>query len=48
MAYPEPIPAVKGKDAEEFEKKLAKFKLTDSQKEFYRDAKRLYGKKNLE
>jgi hypothetical protein len=41
MGYPEPIPAVKGKAAEEFEKKLQKFKLTRAQKEFYREAKRV-------
>lgn len=44
MGYPEPIPAVKGKAAEEFEKKLRNFKLNAAQKEFYREAKREFGK----
>ena len=43
VAYPEPIPAVKGKDAEEFEKKLERFRLNGAQKEFYREAKRNFG-----
>ena len=44
MGYPEPIPAVKGKAAEEFEKKLQKFKLNAAQKKFYREARREFGK----
>jgi|GEM_PF-1294527 len=44
MGYPEPIPAVRGKAAEEFEKKLQKFRLTSAQKKFYREAKKEFGK----
>lgn len=39
MAYPEPIPAIKGKqDVEDFNKRLKSFKLTASQKKMYRQA----------
>ena len=39
MAYPEPIPAIRGKkDIEEFERRLKSFKLTAAQKKMYRDA----------
>jgi len=37
MAYPEPIPVVKGKDAREFDRRLSNFKLTAAQREFYRE-----------
>ncbi len=42
MAYPEPIPALKGKDAKEFLKRLEAFKLTESQKALYRNARENY------
>ena len=42
MAYPEPTPILKGKAAEEFLERLDNFKLTPEQKEFYRDARKLY------
>ena len=45
MAYPEPIPALKGRDAKEFLKRLEAFKLTKSQKELYRNARGNYRKK---
>ncbi len=45
MAYPEPIPAIKGKDAKEFLKRLETFKLTKSQRELYRNAGENYRKK---
>jgi len=38
MAYPEPIPVIKGKDGEKFRKRLKDFKLSESQRRFYRDA----------
>ena len=39
MAYPEPIPAIRGKkDIEEFERRLKSFKLTAAQKKMYREA----------
>jgi hypothetical protein len=44
MAYPEPTPILKGKDAQEFLKRLANFKLTPEQREFYRDARKRYRK----
>jgi len=37
MGYPKPVPAIKARNIEEFEKKLANFKLTEKQKEFYRE-----------
>jgi hypothetical protein len=42
MAYPEPTPALKGKDAQEFLIRLANFKLTSEQKKFYKDARKEY------
>ncbi len=44
MAYPEPIPAIKGKHAEEFLEKLSRFKLTASQKRLYEGSVDLYQK----
>lgn len=44
MAFPEPIPAIEGKDAKEFLERLRKFKLTSAQKEVYRDARANYRK----
>ncbi len=38
MAYPEPIPAIKGKQAEEFLERLENFELSTSQRKFYREA----------
>jgi hypothetical protein len=46
MAYPDPTPEIRGKKAVEFEKRLENFKLSNTQKEFYKDAKRLYRKIN--
>lgn len=46
VAYPDPIPVLRNKDAEEFEKRLAKFKLSSAQKDFYREARELFGKKD--
>lgn len=37
MGYPEPVPAIKAKNVEEFERRLANFSLTEEQKEFYRE-----------
>lgn len=42
MAYPEPIPVLRQKDAKEFERRLKNFKLTKAQKEFYKKAHRAY------
>jgi hypothetical protein len=39
MAYPEPIPVLKARDAREFEKKLDCFKLSAAQKRFYKEAR---------
>jgi hypothetical protein len=38
MAYPEPIPPLKGKQAERFLRNLENFRLTKEQMEFYREA----------
>ena len=46
MAYPDPTPELKGKKAVEFERRLENFKLSDAQKEFYKDARHLYKKVN--
>lgn len=42
MAYPEPIPILRQKDAREFIKRLKGFRLTRSQREFYKDARKEY------
>lgn len=42
MAYPEPIPEIKGRHAKEFLERLEKFHLTSSQKRLYRGAKEFY------
>ena len=44
MAYPEPIPTLRGRQAEEFLERLKNFKLTPCQKEFYSDAREFYRK----
>ena len=44
VAYPEPIPVLRGKDAKEFLRRLEAFKLTKSQKQFYRGCRELYRK----
>lgn len=38
MALPEPTPALRGKDAREFEERLKKFRLSSVQRDFYADA----------
>ena len=45
MAYPEPIPALKGKEAKEFLQRLQKFELKESQLELYKAARDDYRKK---
>lgn len=45
MAYPEPVPALRAKDAKEFEKRLDRFELTAAQKQFYKEARERFGKK---
>ena len=47
MAYPDPTPELKGKQILEFQKRLDNFKLSFEQKEFYKDAKWLYKKINV-
>ncbi len=42
MAFPEPTPTLKGKKAAEFEKRLADFKLSSSQKSFYKEGSKLF------
>ena len=42
MAYPEPIPALKGKHAKEFLGRLARFRLTAGQKRLYEGAGQYY------
>ncbi len=42
MAYPEPIPALKGKQAKEFLTRLERFRLTSSQKRLYEGAEEFY------
>ena len=45
MAYPEPIPVIRGKDAEEFLERLRRFKLTPAQKRLYKGARQFYERK---
>ena len=42
MAYPEPIPALKGEEAKEFLRRWRRFKLSPEQKELYRGARANY------
>jgi hypothetical protein len=42
MSYPEPIPPIKGRDAEQFLHRLESFKLTPKQKAFYKGARKMY------
>ena len=42
MAYPEPIPVLRGKHAEEFLRRLESFELTKSQRRFLRGAREFY------
>ena len=44
MAYPEPIPPLRGRNVEEFLHRLEDFRLSRKQKEFYKDAKKMYRK----
>ena len=44
MAYPEPIPVLKAKDAKKFEEKLDKFSLNSPQKKFYKQARKRFNK----
>ena len=45
MAYPEPIPAIKGRNAREFLRRLESFELSEKQKELYRGARADYRKR---
>ena len=42
MAYPEPIPEIKGRNAREFIQRLENFELTEEQKELCRGASKFY------
>jgi len=42
LAYPVPIPELSAKEAKVFEQKLKEFQLTEAQKEFYREARKLF------
>ena len=44
MAYPEPIPALRGRHAREFLKRLEGFKLTTRQRRIYSDAVEYYNR----
>ena len=46
MAYPEPIPPLRGKDAEEFLRRLETFKLTEAQQDLFRGAREAYRRKS--
>ena len=46
MAYPEPIPALKAKEAKEFEKRLSCFRLSAEQKRFYKEARERFKEKD--
>jgi len=45
MVYPEPIPVIRGKDAEEFLERLRNFKLTPAQKKLFKGARQYYERK---
>ncbi len=42
MAYPEPIPELRGRNAKEFLERLEQFRLSSSQKDLYRGARQFY------
>ncbi len=42
MGYPKPTPALKGKEAKEFLKKLETFKLTEDQRERWKGSREVY------
>jgi hypothetical protein len=44
MAYPEPTPELKGRDAKEFIQRLEAFDITDEQLELYKDSRDFYQK----
>jgi hypothetical protein len=44
MALPEPIPAIKKKHVDEFNRRWKEFKLSDAQKSLYEGAEKLYKK----
>ena len=44
MAYPEPIPAIKSKNAKQFAGRLETFKLTPKQKSMYKNSRQIYKK----
>lgn len=46
MAYPDPIPTLKAKDAKEFEKRLECFELSAPQKQFYKEARTRFAEKD--
>ena len=46
MAYPEPIPALKGKAAKQFLERLESFELKSTQVDLYRGARESYRKKS--
>ena len=46
MAYPEPIPALRGRDAKEFVQRLNRFELKASQLKLYAGAREAYRKKS--
>ena len=45
MAYPEPIPEIKGEHAKEFLRRLESFRLTPAQKKLFKGADEYYLKK---
>jgi len=42
MAYPEPTPPIQGQNVDEFLRRLGAFRLTPKQKDFYKDARKIY------
>jgi hypothetical protein len=42
MAYPEPIPVLKGKDAKDFDEKLNNFSLSEDQVRKFAEAKKRF------
>ena len=48
MAYPEPVPELKGKDADEFDALMRNFSLTSRQKKICIDAVREFSPKEKE
>ena len=47
MAYPDPIPILRSKDAKEFKRRLSHFRLNAAQMDLYRKGKELFDRREI-